>query len=478
MTLPGTTVTIRDSAPPRSAPTDSSVWFVTGFAEQGPLSPVLVQSMADYANTFGARVTYGLLYDALDVFFREGGSKAYVGRAVGPTPVKAAHTFLDGSAGNSLVVSAETYGDWANNISVAISHPDGTHYVLTVSYNGTVVETSPSFTTTQQAVDWSVATSKYLSIALGASSLIPAVATASLTGGTDDHANATETQWENALALFTPDLGPGQVSAPGRTTDQAHLDLLAHAAAYNRVALVDGADTTTAATLITAAGQLRSNGAFGAMFAPWAVVPGVVGGTTRTIPYSAIEAGIMARNDSAGLSPNKAAAGQLGESSYALSLSQPAWTDADRELLNNAGVNVARVILGGVRTYGYRTLANPATAPASRVQLSTARLLMEIVARCRVIGERYEFGEIDGRGFELSEYGGDLAAELNDWWNQGSLYGATAQEAYAVDVGAQVNTAATIAAGQINAQLQVRVSPFGETVNLYITNRQITEAVI
>jgi hypothetical protein len=38
---------------------------------------------------------------------------------------------------------------------------------------------------------------------------------------------------------------------------------------------------------------------------PWAVVPGVAGGTSRQVPYSAVEAGIIARNEALGLNPSR-----------------------------------------------------------------------------------------------------------------------------------------------------------------------------
>ena len=45
--------------------------------------------LEQFRSTFGGRVSYGYLYDALDVFFREGGSEAWVSRVVGPNPVTA-----------------------------------------------------------------------------------------------------------------------------------------------------------------------------------------------------------------------------------------------------------------------------------------------------------------------------------------------------------------------------------------------------
>lgn len=474
---PGPYVTRRDNPPPASAPTDSSVWFVTGFTEQGPITPVMIESLAGYTANYGARVSYGLLYDALDVFFREGGGKAYVCRIVGPNPVLAAHTFLDGSSVSSLVATAKSFGVFGNNIQVAITHPDGTHFVLAISYNGVLVETSPSFTDQASAIAWATATSKYINLAVGSSILIPAAATASLSGGQGDHVNATETQWEAGLAKFTRDLGPGQVSAPGRTTDQAHIDLLAHAATNNRFALCDPADTPTVATLAAAAAAARTSGEFGSMWTPWAEAPGIVAGTFRPVPWSAVQAGIIARNDSAGDSPNIEAAGINGVARYVVALTQAGFTDIDRGTLNDAGVNVARILYGGPpRAYGERTLVNPA-GDQSYIEIGSARLVMEITAKADVIAENYEFRQLDGRGHTFGEFAADLGAMLADYWTDDSLYGATQDEAFTVDVGAQVNTAATIEARQLNAQITLRITPGGETVQVYISKRPVTETV-
>jgi hypothetical protein len=50
------------------------------------------------------------------------------------------------------------------------------------------------------------------------------------------------------------------------------------------------------------------------------------------------------------------------------------------------------------------------------------------------------------------------------YFNLGALYGASAEEAFAVDTGPQVNTLATIAAQEVHAVVRVKVSPFGEWV--------------
>jgi hypothetical protein len=108
--------------------------------------------------------------------------------------------------------------------------------------------------------------------------------------GTDDRASVTDTQRTTALNLFTSDLGPGQVSVAGATATATHAIVEAHAETFGRVALLDGTDTATVATLTTqaatdrAATGARSSG----LFAPWVTMPGITAGTTRTVPPSAL----------------------------------------------------------------------------------------------------------------------------------------------------------------------------------------------
>jgi hypothetical protein len=57
-------------------------------------------------------------------------------------------------------VKAKSYGDLGQQPQRRSHAPDGVDYTLDRHLNGVVVETSPEFTTQQQAVDWSVATSR------------------------------------------------------------------------------------------------------------------------------------------------------------------------------------------------------------------------------------------------------------------------------------------------------------------------------
>jgi hypothetical protein len=481
VTPPGTQLVQRETAPPRSAPADTSTWFVAGLSEKGPAAPVLITSMARFTRIFGSRQAYSLLYDAAETFFREGGSRLYVSRVIGPAPVLAAASLYDAAGSTAgdiaLAVKAASYGDWGNalNIEVVAGGVGGT-FVLVVSHDTAgELERSGDLVDRAAAVAWAES-SEYVDITLGASAEDPrAQGPTSLTGGTDDHASAVDAQWAAALARFGADLGPGQVSMPGRTTAQAHADTIAHAVLRKRVALLDAADTATVGTLTAAAEADRTNGRYASLWAPWAIIPGIVAGTTRTVPYSAVQAGLIARSD-ARFSANVPAAGDNGQARFAIDLSQPAWTDAERDTLNDAGVNVARLINGTVRTYGYRSLADPDDDP-NWAQFSGARLNMAIFAKADAIAERYVFAQLDGKRQKIGEFGGAVVGELLPFYAVGALYGETPEEAFNVDVGDQVNTLETIAEGELHAVIAYRPSPFGETVIIEIVKIPTTEAV-
>jgi len=281
----------------------------------------------------------------------------------------------------------------------------------------------------------------------------------------------------DALDLFSETLGPGQVSAPGSTDVVVQTALLDHAASHNRVALIDGPASGDAASIVAAGAALTSttNARYGAMFAPNAIIPGVAAGTTRSVSMAAVVAGIIARND-VSFTANQAAAGVNGVSLYANDLSA-FYSDDDYQTINEAGICMARNVYGVIQNYGYRSLVDPDGADSAWTDFGHCRLNMQIVARAGVIAQRYLFSQIDGRKRTIADFGGELSGMLVPFYEAGALYGDTAQEAFNVNVGSQVNTEQTIANGELHAVLQVRMSPFAELVVIEIVKVSTTEAL-
>lgn len=474
MALPGTTVSIGDSVTPRAIQTDSGTAFFVGLTDRGPVdSPVLVRSLTQARRNIGERVAYSNLYDSLEVYFREGGALAYVGRIVGPDAATASANLSDGDE-NTLTVSAKSPGDWGNNLDVEVEAGEtGGTFVLVVSENEEIAERSPEFANNTEAVAWATASSSLISLEdLGEGD--PETGTVSLSGGDDDRENVTETEVAAALALFDADLGPGQVLYPGATDSASQEAVATHADERGRVALLDGEDTADASVLIAQASGLRDLGRSSALFAPWAIVPGPAG-TTRTIPYSAVQAGLTARSDARSGNPNLAVAGDNGTCRYAVGLSQDGFSDEDREALNDAGVNVAVIRAGLVKTYGNKTLVNAASDP-NWVQFSNARLAMFVKNRAESVAETYLFSQIDGRGLKISEFAGDLQGILLPLYQIDALYGATPEEAFLVDVDS-VNDDENLAEGILNAAIALKMSPSAERVVIEITKVATQEAL-
>lgn len=478
--LPGSEVIDRESPPSQLEASDAGTWFVVGQSDRGTTAePVPVRNLQQFVNEFGGRVTPGTtLYDALDTFFREGGTKAYVARVVGPAAKNATVKLKDAEGKDTAIVTALSPGAWGNDLDFKVKvGSEAGLFIVEVVEDEEVVEESDDLADKAALLAWA-ATSSYVSVADTGEGVDPKAETKSLAEGTDDRENIVDANWKAALDLFTAGYGPGQVSAPGRTTSAGHLQLESHADSFNRVAYKDHPDTHTVGTHTALAKASRDGltGRYGGGFAPWAIVPGPAPGTTRTVPWSAVVAGHTAKLASEGKSPNIAAANEEGICDYVIGLSQDPWSEADRETLNDAGVNVARLHRGAIRTYGFRTTVDP-NVDDTWLELTNTRLNMVISALGDQIADKYVFAQIDGRRFKISEFNAELRAMLVPFYIAGSLYGETFEEAAVVNTGPQVNTEETIAKREVRAILAVRMSHFGERVVIEISKVATTEAV-
>lgn len=488
---PGPTITRSTVKTASVGDTDTGKWFLVGYADHGPLNkPVEINNMGDYATTFGLRTSVdgadnSILYDALDLFFRDGGTRAVVQRHDGASAVVASNTILDGSSATVGTVRAASAGTWGNNLTFTVqtnsedsSIPSGS-FVVIVYLSTVEVERSPVLLDKAALLAWAPAvvgsgTAQYIGITSGASALDPAAVVArALSSGANDRATAPDTQRTAALALFTDDLGPGQVSVPGATTAATHALAQAHADAHNRVALLDAVDTATVATItgVAATDRAATGKQMSAIFGPWITVPGLTTNTTRTVAPSALAAALMARSDNAGNTPNVPAAGENGVSGYATGLSQVAWSVADRGTLNEAGVAVFRQMFGAVRLYGYRTLTDPTTDP-TWIGLNNSRMYTLLAARLNLVAEQFDFDETSPG--KVGEFAGALTGVLLDYY-PGSLFGDTFSDAALVDT--SINTPAYLASLRMGATVEVRLSRFAERVPITIVSVAPTEVL-
>jgi hypothetical protein len=488
MTLPGVVIERRDQIPVKTPPVSVGTAFMAGICDRGSVTKAeKCVSLGDFVAKYGPRISTSVLYDAVDTFFHEGGSEVWISRVTGPAATTATGNLLDQSGSTlpgdvALVVNAKSPGDWGNSLNVAVVAGllGSVHLVITHDTDPTLIEVSPDFSVRTDMMNWANNNSKYVNMALGASNEMPRVQSAvSLTGGATDTGGITDAERLAAMNRFGKELGPGQVAFPGSVSATVQGMVLDHAIANNRVAILDGSDTATILTLQLQVSGLRNSSKrerFGGIFAPWDVIPGLVPNTTRVVPPCARVMGACAKLAAAGKNGNVAAAGNRGRAEYVIGLSQVPWTNADRETLNDSAVNVSIIKNGIVTTYGWRTMTDP-IGDVTWSDLGGTRIFTQIAATAEVIVEDFVFEEIDGEGRVFRRLEGVLKGMLLPFYQAGSLYGRTQNDAFIVDTGASVNTPETIAARQINGDIGLKTSPHGEIVKIRISKAAIAEAL-
>ncbi len=491
MATPGTIVNVATSANANNPPASTGVFFAIGQTARGAVGVATpVTSLAQYIALFGSRTANGAtqtLYDALDIFFQEGGSQAYVSRVSGSSAVTANHTLSDraGSPLSTLKISALGPGTWGNSITVAIANGSVSNtFVITVT-NGSITEVSPNLYNPTQAVSWAASYSKTIRVTnLGSVTAAPnnnpaVISATSLTAGTDTTSPADAT-WVAALTAFSVTLGPGQVAAPARTTATVWEALSNHAQANNRYPLLDGPNVSTAATIVADSATVQgtvTDPSYGFMLAGWPIYSGPATGTAtppypRTVAPSAAVAALMARSDAVSANADVAAAGNNGMLRSAIGVSQT-YSTANRGTLDAAGIGVIRLYRGQVQLYGYTSMALNITWS----DVGNCRLRMQIVDAVRRIGDGFEFADIDAKGHLASAFGGQISAFLNSLWSATALFGTTPADAFTVNVGPSVNTPVTAQARELIAQVAVRMSPTADQVTINVTRYPVTASL-
>lgn len=533
MPRPGTDIRLLDGAGPSGPALATGTAFAVGLAGQANVGAIGVTSLAEYETNVGPRSAGAPLYDAARAFFLEGGALFYVSRIAGAS--LAATGVLDaaltltarapGTAGNGLSISvaddpSRSTGDYiagdvegttvpevltwvsseptkegdraviARTVELASATPRQTlidaldaiiaehpatvdRYRLEVRRATQLVEVSPWFDDASDPLGWQ---SGFVQVAAATGTLqMPTRgASVALTGGTDSVTVDADTV-AVALGAFSYGLGPGQVLAPGLSDTLIHWAVLAHCESTFRVALLDAPDTTVEAELDGAVAALyQAPGArLGSLWGPALLYPAAADGATQRLPGAAVEAGIIARADRQG-NPNQPAAGQNGVTSVALGLAED-FTDAQREALNAAGLNLFKVKYGSVRAYGYRTVAGP--DETNWRWFANSRVLMAIAHEADAIAETYVLRQIDGQGQLFSALNSDLRGVLLRYFTLGALYGTKPEEAFDVDTGPVVNTTTTIANGEVHAVLRVKASPSAEWVRIDIAKTPMDQAL-
>lgn len=474
MTTPGTQLVSRSAPPNRGGIAQTGTWHIAALADRGRTdAPVLLYSLSDHDKWFGGRTSYGQR-DAVEAYFRNGGTAVNMIRIVGPAATVATVNLPGAAAAPSLAI--DSAGAGASTLSVSLEVVGGT-FILKVWESGVLLKASPPFSSPAEAVNWST-DNPYVKVrALG--TVMPiASAAVPLAGGSDDRASVTDAHRIAALNRIPSGSGPGQVSIPGATTSVAHIGVALHAAANNRFAILDAPNSLLKSDLVAASTAARGGltslqETYCFLVEGWVVIPGLTTGTTRTVPPSAVVAALMAARDAVTGNPNDPAAGVNGVPSYLLGLARPNWSDTDRGELNDAGVNVFRDVAGSQRLYGYRTLVEENSTEGGWLGAGNARLRMAILSDADAAAESFVFSQITKA--KIAEYNGVLSGMLLGYYNIGALFGDTPDQAFAVDTGPTINTPDHLAERRLSALVAVRMSEFAEVVYMEFVKIPVNE---
>lgn len=360
-----------------------------------------------------------------------------------------------------------------------------TYTVLVENSAGNVLETWGPFYVTSQL--FAVTTSNYVTFTQSAGSGFttnqPAVLTSTALSGGANPNDIASASYVTALANFPASLGPGTVAAPSQTNSTVWTGLLAHASANNRFAALDTADGTTSASVVTTVGSIgtTTTASCGIFTQGSLTIPGITPGTTRTVAGSAAVAALRAQVAST-TSQNQAPCGIKWGLNYPLGFTTffgpgGSWLQSDVNTMEQGGINCFANFYGTLCLYGFVSPV-PQTTDAVYWQSSAACERMSLVNDGQAAVAPFLFDTIDGAGSTLTAFQTALKGVLNAHWAANALYGDTASDAGVVNILPPINTAATAALGQLNANLQVRISPYADSVLVVITTVPLTATVV
>jgi len=484
--MPGVIVTTAVRTGPTNAQTAATAtMFLAGLTERGPDGTVhLITSLSDYQDIYGGVATAGYTHQTIETFFEEGGSRAYVSRVIGSSATEATLE-LDKTGGTAVItLTAAGKGTWAHGgvLQAVVTQPSaGVTFKIAITLNGETVYTTRANTTVAAAVaeiNNSATAALYVTAEDEGVSGIPVAVTGNFADGTDD-ATVVAADYVTAIGLFTEDLGPGAICAPGQTSSTVRDALIAHAADRRRIAILGFDNGTSVANAVTdAAAYAGDDGAeFAAFFHPWVKIPN--GSLTSTIPPDGYVCGKRAAIHNAYGSWNPYA-GERSQASFVIS-PVTAYSKSEADTLDAGYINAIKVINGTTRIYGARS----ASDDTDNFRFIISReVLNQVVYEAENALEALLFLPIDGRRSTFSRVAATLTGIMERIRVGGGLYeafdafGKQIDPGYTVVVNDAINPLSQLSTGVIKAKVGARVSSVGDTIEVEITKSNLTSTLV
>jgi hypothetical protein len=467
---------------------------VVGEADYGPEGPTLIRSIQQWVETYGAySSTSATSYNWANSFFARGGRRLYFQRPSNGGAAAAKEELATAGEPKVLVITAKYKGSGGNSYKIAVIENAGKTKTKLVVYGpeGEVLQESGEYAKAEELLKWGEeeAHKTYILITAGANytagkaELVKALASKALAGGTNPTA-LTAAELVAGLAAFTRNLGPMYVAIPANTEETTHKGLAEHAANHeDRYAVGDFTDSATPATLIAAKGVSSLSSAYQGCIAftsSTAIVPGPTPGSTVKVQGSSLFCALHAEAAATG-NLNQATAGFRWPVSPNVIGFTNTFTHTQQEQLVEGGINVWGEELGQLCLIGYVSAVNrevdeifwSAAAGAERMALDYEGGI--------ILAEAANNQTIDGQHHLIAIVEGRLQGLIKRHFESGALYGEQATggptAAGSVEMGEPINTPASIQKGELNAELQVRISEYAQATTLTIVSRPITANV-
>lgn len=446
--------------PPVEGVSTATAGFI-GIAQKGRVGEaVLVTNWNQFIKEFGGFINDSYLAYAVRGFFENGGSRAYIVRAVHYDVNKetGAHTKTSDVATTQLLantqpvldVNAKNDGAWGNDIKVEVlaGEVEG-KFTLNVYYKDELVESYKEVD--METIEVETKTSAFIEVLAKGDTIPDTTPKTALVGGLNGIEGMVDEDYKYSLTAF--DSVPVNLLAiPGVTSIGVQKGLLDYATARGDVFAVTevpmGLGIEKAKNYVTKEANLFSE--FGAIYYPFIRVSDPIGlgkNPTKLVPPSGHIIGAIARTDNS-VGVWRAPAGTdvklLGVIGLEYNMS-----DAEQDILNPVCINAIRAFDGeGICIWGTRTLSN-----GEYKYIPVRRLInfIEQSLKANMLWTVFKPNDETLWGMIKSSVEGFL----NNIWSQGGLKGARTSDAYFVKCDSENNTPDVIEQGRIFVDIGV-----------------------
>lgn len=473
------------SGPLANPPAPSATMFLSGLTERGPAGvAVLIESYAEFLDLFGARVSYGLAHDQIRAYFEESkrNGQVYFTRVVGAAADSGTLELLDTLGDPTASIDANGEGAWSADLEATVAAGTVTDTKKVTITFGTRSEVYDNIETIEQLIrnindrsSWVTATN------LGSTNDAPdnlpvnLVATA-LSEGDDDRLTLDADDYTAACdAAFGPELGAGVICVPGFTSAQIGDALLAHCGANRRITYLATAAGAEVEDAIAASQDLRGTefSERGGLLYPHILVDDDANGV-RTISPEGFIAGKRALAHTIIGSWRIPGGEPFAVSSDYVKGVERVLTAAEGNALDDAEVCAIRVLGNAVQLYGYRSLSADEinwkwlyyADEANHIEVEGGKKIAWAVLE-----------PIDAAGGLFGNIETSLRGLMEPIKKGGGVYPRNGDDGYTIDVGPNINTIDTIAAGEIGAIIAFRPPSAANLIVLTVVKSTLTATV-